>query len=497
MAPVFKVLEGDEALLERLVELRDYPLEFVLWAFPWGEAHGPLAGMDGPDTWQRQELASIGRELRAGGDLGCLILRAIRSGHGVGKSALVSWLIIWALTTFRGCRGVVTAMTDTQLRTKTWAELSTWHHRFIAGHLFQWTATGYGPGDSEVRGWWRIDAVPWSETNPSAFQGLHNLGKRLIVLFDEAAQIHPTIWEATEGALTDSRTQIIWMALGNMTTTSGPFYKAFTSDRWECRTVDSRESKFSNKQLIARWIEKYGEDSDFVRVRVRGLPPRGGVSNFIGPDLVFAARRRQLRLEEYGAYPVVLGVDPARFGGDLSVIAVRQGPKLHKLLPYSGLDGGQLAARVVDEWRRWRTVSAICVDAIGVGSSPVDFLKRVPGCPLIAVNVGTKAVNVEDFFNLRSEIYDKTRRWLENDAEMPDEEDLDEELTAVNYGLDARGRVQLEDKDDVKDRIGRSPDKADALSLTFVAGTMAAADNRKNIRVLPVKRRVMPWGQVA
>ena len=484
-------LTDDDLILERLVEFRDDLHAFILWAFPWQEPDTPLADQPGPDTWQEEEAIAIGAELRAGGDAGALIQRAIRAGHGVGKSAFVAMVIIWAFTTFRGCRGVVTAMTDTQLRTKTWAELSTWWSMFIGRHLFELTATSLRPPGAAVTEW-RIDAVPWNDTKPAAFAGLHNRGKRILVVYDEASEISDKIWEVTEGALTDARTQIIWLALGNMTQTSGRFFKCFTSPRWTGRTIDSRTSRFSNKTLIARWIAEYGEDSDFVRVRVRGQPPRAGVSNFIGPELVFAARKREVEGPSWRNHPIQIGVDPARFGDDLSVIWVRQGAKAHRYKTYSGMDGPTLASRVVDTWREFQNVSSIAVDNIGIGVSCTDALVRVPGCPIVPVNVSLPAIKNDDYYNLRAELYGAVRKWLEH-GELPDDELLDEELTAVNYTFDGKSRIQLESKQDVKDRIGRSPDRADGLALTFIADTMATVGKVRHAKALPVRRRVTIW----
>jgi hypothetical protein len=135
------------------------------------------------------------------------------SGHGIGKSALVAWIILWAISTFEDTKGVVTANTENQLKTKTWAEVSKWHRMFIARDLFKMTATALFANDPLHERTWRIDMVPWSERNTEAFAGLHNQGKRILVIFDEGSAIPDLIWEVTEGALTDQDTQIIWMAV--------------------------------------------------------------------------------------------------------------------------------------------------------------------------------------------------------------------------------------------------------------------------------------------
>ena len=116
-----------DELFDNFVKFRDDPLGFVLWAFPWGKQGTILEGREGPEPWQRDQLIRIGQRLREGGADGAVVEEDVSSGHGVGKTAEVSWLIIWAVATHEDTRGVVTANTDTQLRTKTWAELSKWY----------------------------------------------------------------------------------------------------------------------------------------------------------------------------------------------------------------------------------------------------------------------------------------------------------------------------------------------------------------------------------
>ena len=178
------------------------PYGFVMWAFPWGQPGTMLADMHGPEQWQKEQLIRIGKQLVEAGAEGCVIQEDVASGHGVGKSALVSWLILWAVSTLEDTRGVVTANTDSQLRTKTWAELAKWHSLFLAKDLFKLTATRIGIANDDKREiYWRIDQVPWSKENTEAFAGLHNQDKRIVVIFDEASAIDDKIWEVAEGAL--------------------------------------------------------------------------------------------------------------------------------------------------------------------------------------------------------------------------------------------------------------------------------------------------------
>lgn len=493
-----------DELYDSLARYINDPLGFVLWAFPWGEPGTSMEEMSGPEPWQREQLQRIGQRLAEGGAEGAVIEEDTSAGHGVGKSALVSWLILWGISTHTDTRGVVTANTDTQLRTKTWAELGKWYQLFIARQLFTLTATAiYIAGDKEREKTWRIDQIPWSKERSEAFAGLHNQGKRLLVIFDEASAIDDVIWEVTEGALTDAKTQIIWCRYGNPTKTSGAFFKKCTQPRRNTYTrVDSREVSFSNKKQIQAWIDEYGDDSDFVRVRVKGQFPRAGYANFISPELVSQARRRRLEAVVYQHHPKVLAVDPARFGDDFSVITLRQGLKVHWQVALSGFDGPDLASRIFEIVRKGGqmlkgdgvppgNISCIVYDAIGNGADLDSALRRMQGLPpCIPVQWGQPAKDDKQYFNQRSECWGKMRDFLEH-GQVPDDDDMAEQLTSLDYGYDARFRIQLQSKKDLKKNGGKSPDKADSLALTFVPELIDRKITLAKVR--PVQRRAVVW----
>lgn len=458
-----------ELLLDDLAEFEFDPLGFVLWAFPWGEENTSLADEDGPEQWQIEHLTRIGEQLRAGGDLGAVIEEDVSAGHGAGKSAVVSWVILWAISTHENTRGVVTANTDTQLRTKTWAELGKWHGLFIARDLFTLTATAIYAADQRSAKTWRIDQIPWSKERSEAFAGLHNKGNRILVLFDEASAIDDLIWEVTEGALTDERTQIIWCRYGNPTRTSGEFHRRCTQPKRNHYTrVDTRQVRFTNKSQIQAWIDEYGEDSDFVRVRVKGQFPRAGQSNFISVEDVEGARRRIAATQEYAGHPLLLSVDPARFGDDFTVITLRQGNKVHWQTPLGGFDGVDLCGRIIEIVRKNPGIASIIYDAIGNGADLDSSLRRARGLPpLIPVMWGVPAKDSKQYFNLRAECWGRMRDWLKT-GDIPDDDMLCNELTSLDYGYDAAFRIQLQSKKDIKRNGGKSPDRADSLALSFM-----------------------------
>jgi hypothetical protein len=461
----------DEVLIAELGEFAYDPYAFVMWAFPWGEAGTELALETGPDEWQTEILKSVRDRLITAEQA---LLYAVTSGHGVGKSALVAWLVWWSYSTFAGTRGVVTANTENQLKTKTWVEIAKWHRLFIAKHLFKCTATAIFSIDEDQAREWRIDIVPWSERNTEAFAGLHNAGKRIIVIFDEGSAIPDIIYEVTEGATTDLDTEILWFVFGNPTRNTGRFRECFEggrfAHRWFKLKVDSRSVKRTNKKQLAQWIEDYGLDSDFVRVRILGEFPRTDAISFISRDLAMEATKRELGEDSESG--LVLGVDVARFGDDLSVIWPRQGrdASIHQIQFYQGIDTQQLAAIVIRTYHSLGAVAA-CIDGGGVGGGVVDAC-RAAGIRVFEVQFGSRPDGFDPtakYMNKRAEIWGQMRAWLKT-GRIPAraaDRDLIEELTAPSYTISGKDLIQLESKDMMKRRGVASPDFADALACTF------------------------------
>ena len=463
-----------DAILEGLARFSNDPYGFALWAFPWGEV-GTVLENRALEPWQVELLCSVRDNLLTPEEA---IRQATTSGNGVGKSALVSILILWATSTMEDTKGIVTANTETQLKTKTWAELGKWFHLFIAKDLFKLSATALYSRDPDHERTWRVDMVPWSEHNVVAFQGLHNEGKRLFMIFDEASGIADGIWDAGDGCMTDANTQRLWFVFGNPNLPKGRFKECFPGGRearrWHSRKVDSRDVSFTDKKEFAEWIALWGEDSDFVRVRVRGVFPRTGNDQFIGPDLASAAAQRIV--DVYIHDPLVLGVDVARFGDDESVIYFRKGRDGRGTPPIRrrGIDTMSLAGLVAAAYQEHKA-DAVFVDGGGVGGGVVDRLRQL-GVPVVDVQFGAKSDNnygaVESgiaYANKRAEIWGSLREWLAHGA-IPDDAQLQAELTGPQYGfVDREGRnaILLESKKDMKGRGLASPDLADALALTF------------------------------
>jgi hypothetical protein len=262
------------------------PLRHVLVSYPWGS--GQLRGRAGPQDWQKDLLIELGEEVKARGFDGTKPVAPIQfstaSGHGIGKSAIVAWIIRWIMDTRPFAKGVVTANTGEQLRTKTWSELAKWHGMGLTQH---WYTINSGAGSlnmyhNDFRETWRVDALTSREENSEAFAGLHAANSTPFYIFDEASAVPDRIYEVREGGLTDG--EPMTFDFGNPTRNSGRFYQNMVGrfrNNYIRRFIDSRDVEQTNKELFDQWAKDYGEDSDFFKVRVRGMFPDAGSLQFI------------------------------------------------------------------------------------------------------------------------------------------------------------------------------------------------------------------------
>lgn len=459
-------LAGEE--LELALDIGSLSLDppgLVNYVFPWGS---DTLKTSGPRQWQTDVLEDIKQHLANPETRFQPLQIAVASGHGIGKSALIAMIMAWAKSTCEDCKIIATAGTGTQLATKTVPEVQKWFRMAINSHWWDINATSIRVKDPLHQAMWRTDFITWSVQKTEAFAGLHNQGKRIVIIFDEASSIDDVIWEVTEGALSDEDTEIIWIAFGNPTRNSGEFYRAITgANRWHKRQIDSRTVEGTNKQLLDAQIKEWGEDSDRARVRIRGEFPRGGSTQFISGDVVAAARKRVA--DGFQAMPIILGVDVARFGDDRSVIFRRQGRKAEIVAKFYGMDTQKLGGRVqeaIDEHKP----DAVVIDGDGIGGSVYDFLK-VRGydrkTALVEFHGGATPNDQHKYLNRRAEIWGEMRDWLEG-AQIPDEPEMETDLTGPDYGYHpTKGGLMLERKEEMKARGIDSPDLGDALAMTF------------------------------
>ncbi|MCF7949497.1 MAG: terminase B [Spirochaetia bacterium] len=390
---------------------------------------------------------------------------AIRSGHGIGKTALEAWALLWFLPLHPYARIPCTAPTGHQLEDILWPEVHYWLTRSKAlKDVLEWTKTRLAVKGAEET-WF---AVPRSANKPENLQGFH--GKHIMFMVDEASGVPQDIMEVIEGALTSGGAKLL-MA-GNPTQLSGTFFDAFHKDRrlYSTFTFSSIDSPNVSEAYPKRVGEKYGVNSDVYRVRVQGLFPRGEPDTFIRLDHAEAAIGREVKQ----GGPIVIGVDPARFGDDESVVCPRRGKQILPLQGFHNVDGGTLASHVIkivsslrDE-HEYNEPIEVRVDETGIGASAVDFLKRMAKKRnLIIVPINFGAAGDKDYKDFGSKIWGEIRDAL-MEVSLPDDQDLTAQLVTRKYKLELDGRIKLERKEDMKKRGISSPDRADALGLATV-----------------------------
>jgi hypothetical protein len=484
--PIYSASDEVE-LMSRLwsPSIKDDPLAFVLLAFPWGEQGTPLEKHAGPRKWQRTILQSIRDHIQANnGKIDFDTFRmAVASGRGIGKSALVSWLVIWMMSTRIGGSVIVSANSEAQLRSVTWAEITKWLAMTLNSHWFEIAATRIMPAkwlteivEREMKKgtrYWSVEGRLWSEENPDAYAGLHN-EDGVMLIFDEASGIPDSIWSVSDGFFTENTPHRFHLAFSNPRRNTGYFYETFHSKRafWQTRVIDARDVEGTDKNLYQRIIDEYGPDSYQASVEVYGNFPSEGDDQFIGSTLVDDAMKRTPARD--ATAPIVIGVDPARFGADATVIAVRQGRDILELRRHRGADTMEVAGHVIDAIEEFKP-ALVCIDEGGLGAGVVDRLKE-QRYKIRGVNFGNKAKNQTMWGNKRAEMWGAMRDWLKT-GHIPTDRFLKTDLISPRTKPDSKGTLFLESKKDMKARGLASPDAADAIAVTF-AFPVASTDPR-------------------
>ncbi len=465
------------------------PLGYVMYVFPWDsdpsiqqvrleEPYKSRFNCEfGPDQWACEFLDDLGKQIKKRGFDGTRSVEPIRfttaSGHGIGKSALVAWLIKFILDTRPFSKGVVTANTSEQLRTKTWAELGKWNSLSLTAHRYDYSI-GKGSmslAHKRAKERWRCDAQTCREENSEAFQGLHAAESTPFFIFDEASGVPNKIWTARAGGATDG--EPMSFDFGNPTRNTGQFYENCVGDqshRYTYRSIDSRTVQITNKDLINEWIEDYGEDSDFVKVKVKGVFPSQSSVQFINSDDVIAAASRTLPVDNRA--PLIIGVDVARFGDNDTVILPRIGEDVRSFpyKRYNGLNTMEVTDRIIQMISEFqhlgKKTTALFIDGGSMGGGPIDRLRQLGYNP-IEIGFGTKAIDRRYRYK-GDEIWGSMRDAMRHLC-LPRDDDLKSQLIQREYAITPNGLISLESKVNIKKRGGDSPDIADALALTYGA----------------------------
>ena len=482
--------EDEQILMSQLwsPQLADDPESFVLFCFPWGVENTPLAKFKGPRKWQREILREIRDHLKANrGVLDMDALRAaVSSGRGIGKSALVSWLIIWMLSTRIGSSVIVSANSENQLRTVTWGELTKWSTMSMNSHGWEGSATKLVPAAwlSELverdlkKGtrYWAAEGKLWSEENPDSYAGVHN-HDGMMVIFDEASGIPDGIWSVAAGFFTEKILDRYWFAFSNPRRNTGYFYEAVEGskrDFWKSKIIDARTVEGTDQSVYNQIIAEYGEDSIQARVEVYGEFPAAGEDQFISPVTVEDAFKREKYKD--ATAPVVVGVDPARGGMDSTVIVVRQGRDIVAIKRFKGDDTMTTVGNVIDAIEEYKPALTV-IDEGGLGYGILDRLTE-QRYKVRGVNFGWKAKNPVMWQNKRSEMWGSMRDWLKT-AAIPRDRQLKADLIGPMRKFNSSGAIMLESKKEMKARGLASPDAADALAVTFAYPVASRSYNVK------------------
>ena len=492
---------AEQLLFEKILSFKYDPVGFVKYVFPWGERNSPLETQS-LRQWQSDELYKIRDYVRANKKLKDegknyeVLYLSICSGRGIGKSAFLSMINYWFISCWFGGTALITANTETQLRTRTMAEVGKWHTMSINAHWFDRTSLSLKPAKwfkelitKQLRidtGYYYCEAQNWSEENPDAFAGVHSsIGT--MVSFDEASGIPDSIYNVTDGFFTDTSPIRIWVIISNGRKNTGKFYESFHSASyfWNNTNIDSREVEGVDPAVYQRISDENGEESDVCRVEVRGLFPLTGESVFINAELVGDASSRPL--PEVNYEPLIMGVDVARSGSNKSVLYFRQGRDARSIPPviYRGSDTMVLADIIATNIEKFDPAMTF-IDGVGVGGPVVDRLIQMGyGSRITEVGGSQKPHKPHIYYNKRAEMWGNMRDFLKIGCIN---NDLRHELMGpIDMSKSDRhnGLIILESKEDMRKRKIPSPDEADALSFTF-ANPVASGNLRSGARMITV-----------
>ena len=456
--------------LDAIEYLQKHPEEFPYIVYDKGPDGQPVK----LEEWQTECLKALRKKKRI----------SIRAGHGVGKSAYLTFVIHWFMLTHYPCKVPCTANSQSQLFDVLWSELGVWHrcmkpefkrlliHKNDRIELSEDPANNFAVARTSRR------------ENPEALQGFHS--ENVLFVIDEASGIDEKIFEVARGAM--STPGAITVMTGNPTRASGFFHNAFTKNRtrWFTKTVSCYDSTRVDPDYPKEIEEEYGKDSNVWRIRVAGLPPKEDSDAVIPRHLVDLAVGREV--SQVG--PEVWGVDVARMGNDRSALAKRRGNVLTEPIKWwREKDAIQLSVLIREEYDAAATKPVeICIDVIGVGAGVVDICASTHNLPVRGVNVAERpAIHSDKYERLRDELWFKMKEWFGGyqcslpKAQSEDVEKLMEvfmdEMTSPRFAFTPSGKLKVESKPQMKARGLKSPDLAEAFLMTFASHSTGERTN--------------------
>lgn len=434
-----------------LKEWRNNPVKFVRDVFSVE-----------PDAWQQEALMAFAKHNRI----------SMKACKGPGKTTLLSWCSWNFLLTRPFPKVAATSISWDNLSDGLWTEMAKWQNKSeLLKNNFTWTKTRIFQNDNPET-WW-MSARTWSKSGDSSQQadtlaGLH--ADYLLFIIDEAGGVPDAVMAAAEAGLaTGVETKLV--IAGNPTNSDGPLYRSCTTERnlWYLIEITSDPDDPNRTPRVSiDWakeqIQKYGKDNPWVLVNVFGKFPPSSLNTLLGIEEIVAATKRGVHEDVVKSAQKRLGVDVARFGDDRTTIFPRQGLLALRPVVMRNARSNEIAARVMQAKSKWGSEMEFIDGTGGYGSGVVDSMIQAGLSPQ-EIHFSSKAIDTR-YHNKRSEMWFLMSEWIKRGGCIPDDPDLVKELSAPTYTFQ-NGKFLLEPKDQIKDRIGVSPDLADALALTF------------------------------
>jgi len=424
-----------------------------------------------PDPWQIDAMGKLG------GDYNPSRRLCMKACTGPGKSAALAWMGWHRLACFAAKgehpKGAALSITADNLKDNLWAELSKWQQRseFLKA-AFTWTKEKIYANDHPET--WFLSSRSFAkdanaEAIGRALSGLHS--QFPFVLLDETGEMPASVGRAAAQIFTGNPLDAAIIQAGNPTSTSGLLYESCTKagEQWDIITItadpdDPKRTPRVSVEHAREMIRTYGRDNPWVMATILGLFPPTGFNALLGPDDVDAAVARVYTSEHTRNEPTVLGGDVARQGDDSSAIAKRRGRVAYPIKVMRIPDTMLLASNFAHEMKEAEADAFFIDETGGYGAGVIDAMRQL-GNDVIGIQFGGRASDYR-YFNKRSEMYFEMAKWVRAGGSLPDDRELKEELCATTFVYQG-DKFRIVDKGIIKEKLGRSPDKADALALTF------------------------------
>jgi len=448
------------AAMQKIREWRRDPVKFAIDVFNFE-----------PDPWQVDAMREMGGDYNAARRL------CMKACTGPGKSATLAVMGWHRLACFAAPgehpKGAALSITADNLKDNLWAELAKWQQRSaFLKTAFTWTKEKIYANDHPET--WFLSARSFAkdanaEAIGRALSGLHS--QFPFVLLDETGDMPVAVGRAANQIFTGNPRDAAIIQAGNPTSTSGLLYESCTkaSDSWKVITItadpdDPKRTPRVSVEHAREMIRTYGRENPWVMATILGLFPPTGFNALLGPDDIDASVARHYHERDIANAPVVLGCDVARQGDDQSAVARRQGRVVFPIRTMRIPDTMVLAGQFKKERTEHKADGVFVDETGGYGAGVVDAMRSL-GETVVGVQFGGRP-NDYRYFNKRSEMYFELANWVKAGGKLPDDRELREELCATTFVYQG-DKFRIVEKEMIKDAIGRSPDKADALALTF------------------------------